>query len=199
MPEFEDGGGVCPSCYSNHATNPNVLCSRARDEFVLVHGPAYFDECAERIFQEFTRSRAVEGVARRVAWGEKPGGQEPGGQVAVLGGGGCQGEVVDGVELSQYQEQCTLLFAGSGKILPEDVPFQGVEGAAIVACLLEAVRGEAAEVVRGRIREEVRRWHPDKFLQKHGERVEAGRREEVMERVKRVSQALNGYGRRGAG
>ena len=60
MPEFEGGGGVCPSCYSNHATNPNVLCSRARDQFVLLHGPAYFDECAERIFQEFTRSRAVE-------------------------------------------------------------------------------------------------------------------------------------------
>ena len=50
-------------------------------------------------------------------------------------------------------------------------------------------------MVKIRIREEVRRWHPDKFLQKLGLRVVKGERDQVMERVKSVSQALNDYGK----
>ena len=114
---IEQNPAVCPSCYSNHATNPNVICSRARfimhllefqlptptrfqkpkqnssfimaqyhqksycaiirttffrllseltnsgrDEFVMTHGPDFFEECAERIFQEFNRFSASSGV-----------------------------------------------------------------------------------------------------------------------------------------
>nr|KAG5712106.1 hypothetical protein BaRGS_020832 [Batillaria attramentaria] len=35
------------------------------------------------------------------------------------------------------------------------------------------------------------RWHPDKFLQKFGERIEEQSKDKVLERVKQISQAIN--------
>ena len=49
--------------------------------------------------------------------------------------------------------------------------------------------------MKRRIREEIRRWHPDKFKQKHGHRVHKVEFIAVMDRVKHVSQALNDYGK----
>ena len=50
-------------------------------------------------------------------------------------------------------------------------------------------------MIKRKIREEVRRWHPDKFKQKHGQDIYKVELLAVMERVKHVSQALNQYGR----
>lgn len=44
---------------------------------------------------------------------------------------------------------------------------------------------------RVRIRKAQRRWHPDKFVQKHGARVAESAQDAVMERVKVVAQAIN--------
>ena len=49
--------------------------------------------------------------------------------------------------------------------------------------------------MKRKIREEVRRWHPDKFKQKRGRDIYKVELLAVMERVKHVSQALNQYGR----
>ena len=49
--------------------------------------------------------------------------------------------------------------------------------------------------MKRKIREEIRRWHPDKFKQKHGENIYKVELPAVMERVKHVSQALNQFGR----
>ena len=50
-------------------------------------------------------------------------------------------------------------------------------------------------MVKRQIREEVRRWHPDKFRQKLGRDISKVELPAVMERVKHVSQALNQFGR----
>ena len=64
----------------------------------------------------------------------------------------------------------------------------------ILDILLEEVKDQGAEEVKKCIREEIRRWHPDKFLQKVGARVAPDQQQGVMDRVKGVSQALNNYG-----
>ena len=61
--------------------------------------------------------------------------------------------------------------------------------------MLEVVRESGAEDIKKKIREELRRWHPDKFWQKMSHRIAVEDKEAVMERVKRVSQALTNYGK----
>ena len=87
------------------------------------------------------------------------------------------------------------LFESEETVVPAMVPFKDMEEGEVVECLLEEVVGKGAEEVKKKIREELRRWHPDKFWQKVGSRVGEEHKEEVMERVKRVSQALNNYGK----
>ena len=65
----------------------------------------------------------------------------------------------------------------------------------MVNILLKDVMSRERSVVKMRIREELRRWHPDKFFQKLGLRVAEEEKEQVMEKVKSVSQALNDYGK----
>lgn len=41
------------------------------------------------------------------------------------------------------------------------------------------------------LRDQMKRWHPDKFLQKFGNHIVSTEREQVLQRVKQVSQELN--------
>ncbi len=45
---------------------------------------------------------------------------------------------------------------------------------------------------RRRVRTELMRWHPDKFVAKFGARLVAGERERVLDKVKHISQMLTG-------
>ena len=101
-------------------------------------------------------------------------------------------------ERKQREKQwrlCSKLWESSDPILPEGVPFQGMEDVAILDMMLEVVKESGADEVKKKIREELRRWHPDKFWQKMGHRVAVEDKEAVMDRVKRVSQALTNYGK----
>jgi triphosphoribosyl-dephospho-CoA synthetase len=61
--------------------------------------------------------------------------------------------------------------------------------------LLAHVEGaEGPEEQRRRLRTELVRWHPDKFVAKFGRRLAAGDRERVLERVNALSQQLNAIG-----
>jgi NF-kappa-B inhibitor-like protein 1 len=53
---------------------------------------------------------------------------------------------------------------------------------------------EGPEEQRRRLRTELVRWHPDKFVAKFGRRLAAGDRERVLERVNALSQQLNAIG-----
>ena len=90
---------------------------------------------------------------------------------------------------------CFKLWESDDPITPNAIPFQGMEDVAILDIMLELVKDSGAEEVKKKIREELRRWHPDKFWQKMSHRVAMKDKEAVMERVKRVSQALTNYGK----
>ena len=101
-------------------------------------------------------------------------------------------------ERKQREKQgrlCSKLWESEDPILPEGIPFQGMEDVAILEIMLEVVKESGTEEIKKKIREELRRWHPDKFWQKMGHRVAVEDKEAVMDRVKRVSQALTNYGK----
>ena len=99
-------------------------------------------------------------------------------------------------EQRRQLELCSALFEDSRLAIgADDVPFLGWSGCDVVLALLEEVAGEEPAVVKKKIREEIRRWHPDKFRQKLGHRIDKLEFLIVMERVKSVSQALNDYGK----
>ena len=45
---------VCNYCFSNHAM-VNVICSRARDSYVMENKPSLEDEWTDRIYAAFTK------------------------------------------------------------------------------------------------------------------------------------------------
>ena len=98
-------------------------------------------------------------------------------------------------EVKKEQRKCDKLFSSSAPITIEAIPFHGLKSQDVVSILLRGVIMSERSVVKIRIREEVRRWHPDKFIQKLGLRVVEEEKDEIMERVKSVSQALNDYGK----
>ena len=85
---------------------------------------------------------------------------------------------------------CRKLFGSIQKVGSIDIPFDGLSDDQIVHILIEDI-GE--ETVKKRIKDEIRRWHPDKFNQKLGGKFVAGDKDLIMDRVKTVSQALNAY------
>ena len=101
-------------------------------------------------------------------------------------------------ERKQREKQarlCSKLWESEEPIVPEGIPFHGMQDVAILEIMLEVVRESGAEDIKKKIREELRRWHPDKFWQKMSHRIAVEDKEAVMERVKRVSQALTNYGK----
>ena len=66
----------------------------------------------------------------------------------------------------------------------------------MVSRVLDDRLGQGRSGLASRLREEIRRWHPDKFRQKVGPRILDQEAAAVMERVNTVAQALNEYRRR---
>ena len=85
---------------------------------------------------------------------------------------------------------CAKLFGSIQRVSSLDIPFEGISVKQIIHILFEDI-GE--DPVNKKIRDEIRRWHPDKFKQKLGGKFVAADKDLIMERVKTISQALNGY------
>ena len=92
-----------------------------------------------------------------------------------------------------HRALCRKLFASGQEVGEKDIPFDGLSNSQIVKILLGDTKGMNEEAIRKKVREEIRRWHPDKFSQKIGGRIETKDVNTIMERVKRVSQALNDF------
>ena len=85
------------------------------------------------------------------------------------------------------------IFASSQQLGEKDIPFDGLSNKQIVHILIGDTKGIEEQALRRMLREEMRRWHPDKFSQKIGGRIKKDDFNIIMERVKKVSQALNTY------
>lgn len=90
---------------------------------------------------------------------------------------------------------CRMLFESDSEVCLGSIPFKDMDDGQILEVLLEDVKDSGAEELKKKIREEIRRWHPDKFWQKVGQRVAEDQKEEVMKKIKEISQALTNYGK----
>ena len=93
------------------------------------------------------------------------------------------------------ENMCDKLFNTEETITAADIPFENFEASKILEIILGDVEGQNSDVVKKIIREAIRKWHPDKFLQKLGDRICKKDLDHVMERVKLVSQALTNFGK----
>ena len=81
---------------------------------------------------------------------------------------------------------CAKLFGSIQKVSVIDIPFEGLSDKQIIQILFEDIGGDR---VSKKIKDEIRRWHPDKFQQKLGGKFMAVDKDLIMERVKTISQA----------
>ena len=98
-------------------------------------------------------------------------------------------------KLREKEEKlCERLFNSTAVIGLSDLPYKNMKAEEI----LEMVTGKCgceAHEIKKRIREELLRWHPDKFRQKFGERIDPEQQGQVMDHVKHISQILINYGK----
>ena len=92
-----------------------------------------------------------------------------------------------------HRALCRRLFGSGQEVEEKDIPFDGLSNTQIVHILVGDTKGMDEDTIRKKVREEIRRWHPDKFRQKVGGRINTKDVSTIMERVKRISQALNDY------
>ena len=96
--------------------------------------------------------------------------------------------------LEKQKRLCDRLFKSNSAIELTDMPFRDITAEEILEIVLSDCDTEAANIKK-RIREELLRWHPDKFRQKFGDRISKDETEIVMDHVKHVSQILINYGK----
>jgi len=95
----------------------------------------------------------------------------------------------------KQKNMCDKLFNTEEIITAADIPFENFEASKILEIIIGDVEGQNSDVVKKIIREAIRKWHPDKFQQKLGDRICEKDVELVMERVKLISQALTNFGK----
>jgi len=88
-------------------------------------------------------------------------------------------------------EMYKKLFESQDEIGVGDIPFENLKPGEILDIMLQDIVD--ADVIKRTIREELRRWHPDKFKQKLGGRVKEGMLDQVMDKVKTIAQALTSF------
>ena len=95
----------------------------------------------------------------------------------------------------KQEKLCEKLFTNrTGVITLSDLPFKDLKAEQILEIVTAKCGSQAADIKK-RIREELLRWHPDKFRQKLGDRIEKDQLSQVMDHVKHVSQILINYGK----
>jgi len=105
-------------------------------------------------------------------------------------------ELLKAKQIKARQERmCDKLFNTEEIITASDIPFENFEATKILDIIIGDAEGQNADVVKKKIREAIRRWHPDKFQQKVGERICEKDADLVMEKVKLISQALTNFGK----
>ena len=94
-----------------------------------------------------------------------------------------------GAKRAAYEARWQAFVTTTGPILYGAVPWLLGTEEGTKAMILYGTNGKAEE--RKRLRLELMRWHPDKFVAKFGSRVVEGDRQRVAQGVNSVSQMLN--------
>ena len=97
-------------------------------------------------------------------------------------------------KIKKQKALCEHLFNSKEPIKLVTMPYRDMTAEDILEIVLEESKTDAS-AIKKRIREELLRWHPDKFKQKLSDRIESGDVDSVMSHVKNVSQILINYGK----
>jgi len=154
-----------------------------------------FDEWADRIYKSFSsrRKRMYDAPPKGEPSNEERTSKKP--KLSLEANNAAYLQLKERQEKKKYEAMFFKLFSSDSIIRSSDIPLDGLDEVKIVDILLDSVKELSKDEVKLRIREEIRRWHPDKFMQKLGVRILNEEKNEVMEKVKVVSQALNAYGK----
>lgn len=90
----------------------------------------------------------------------------------------------------KYEILCQCIFGGGSEEITLSLLPQASEH--LISVLLSDIHGEAA-LIKSYLREQQIKWHPDKFVQKCGHRLCLHQRDAILDRVKQLSQIINGY------
>jgi len=97
-------------------------------------------------------------------------------------------------KFDKQRKLCQELFNSSNNIRFSNLPYKDIVAEDILDIIFHDCK-EDPTMIKKRIREELLKWHPDKFKQKFGERIDQDETENVMNHVKHVSQVLINYGK----
>lgn len=95
---------------------------------------------------------------------------------------------------SQYEEKFETLLAcsSSHKLDFDDIPWPSTGSISdVIEALFVHFSSKQSDAYKKYLRDQQKRWHPDKFAQKLGTRISDRDREKILERVTQISQALN--------
>jgi len=91
-----------------------------------------------------------------------------------------------------YESLWTALeMGGKGNLRMHDIPWPAKEDATEDDTCEMLLYDVPADRAKQALREEVKRWHPDKFQQRLSERIAEDAREQIMTRVNQVSNVIN--------
>ena len=76
-----------------------------------------------------------------------------------------------------------------------DIPWPGGSHATPAEQAKICLYSSDPDVSKTVIREQQRRWHPDKFSQHYGQCLCEDDREKILEHVKQLSQSINDFGK----
>ena len=98
--------------------------------------------------------------------------------------------------LTEYEKQCQVIFESNSmtnlKFIDIPWPGQGNTKEMInIVVKWSEMKTEAKEERKKFLKEQQVRWHPDKFLQKCGNRLDIHDKEKIIEQVKELSQEIN--------
>jgi len=148
-----------------------------------------YDQWAERIFTEFLRRKNVKLKAEKKQKKSQPNQKESAFQLKA-----------EPLKLPQpskrenfAHEKHRSLFVKT-KITVDDLPFTEDSSSDEIMSVILTGKGNEAEP-KTKIREAIRKWHPDKFTQMCGQFIVESQRDQVMKIVTKVSQALLNYGK----
>jgi hypothetical protein len=94
-----------------------------------------------------------------------------------------------GARRAGYEAKWQVFATAEGPIRYGGVPWLVEDKEDARAIILYGTTGEGEK--RKRLRLELMRWHPDKFVAKFGARVGEAEHDRVLQRVKEISQMLN--------
>lgn len=152
-----------------------------------------FDDWADRIFQEFYQKRKGKTIRKtEEKTPPKPKNLKP--ELDLQKVDHSYNLLKQKKRKEKEERLCEKLFKTSELITLSGLPFKNMKAEEILEMVTSKCGSEPADIKK-RIREELLRWHPDKFKQKYGDRIKESEQSEVMDHVKNISQILINYGK----